>query len=351
MVSAGVWAVGAVGVAVLSSVLVAVLSRRLHAAGIVDAVGARSSHAQPTPRGGGLGFVAAATIGWIVAAIVSPGVSATPLLGVAGAGLAVAAVGFLDDLRGVPAIARLLVHLGAAVAGLGSLSAFESIGGGPLIVAGVFATMVVGVAWLVNAFNFMDGTDGFAATHGLAAVGVVAVPLLASPAGPECTLAIVMALAVAGALLGFLPFNWPKARIFMGDVGSGWLGLMVALTWVAAGRVRPDAALAGLAWIAPFLMDASVCVVRRALRGERVWQAHRSHAYQNLVRRLGGHARLLGVWWALMLGVYLPLAALVARTGPWPWLPIALAAGVAQALVLKSGVAGVAEREAAHSAG
>jgi len=126
---------------------------------------------------------------------------------------------------------------------------------------------------------------------------------------------------------------------------------MVALTWVAAGRVRPDAALAGLAWIAPFLMDASVCVVRRALRGERVWQAHRSHAYQNLVRRLGGHARLLGVWWALMLGVYLPLAALVARTGPWPWLPIALAAGVAQALVLKSGVAGVAEREVAHSAG
>lgn len=347
MLSAGVWAAGAAGVAVLSSVLVAVLLRRFHAAGIVDAVGARSSHVQPTPRGGGLGFVVAATIGLVVAAIMLKGVPVTSLAGVASAGVAVAAVGFLDDLRGVPAIYRLLVHLGAAVVGLGSLSAFELIGGGSLVMAGTAAALVVGVAWLVNAFNFMDGTDGFAATHGLAAVGMVAALLLASPAGPECTLAIVMAVAVAGALLGFLPFNWPRARIFMGDVGSGWLGFMVALTWLAAGRVRPDAALAGIAWVAPFLMDAIVCVVRRALRGERVWQAHRSHAYQNLVRRLGGHARLLGVWWALMICVYLPLAALVTRTGPWPWLPLALAAGVAQALVLQSGVAGVAEREVA----
>jgi len=340
---------GAAGVAALSFALAALLVRRFHAAGIIDEIGDRSSHTQPTPRGGGLGFVVAATVAWIAATLMIVGVDARMLLGVAGAGMAVAVIGFLDDLRGVPAIVRLIVHLGAAALGVWAVEVpAPLLACGPIGWIGL-AALVVAVAWFVNAFNFMDGTDGVAATHGIAAAGLIALSL--GRAGDEQAAPFMLALGLVASLVGFLPLNWPKARIFMGDVGSGWLGLMVALILVAAWRVEPNVAFAGLAWLSPFVMDPTVCLVRRALRGERVWQAHRSHAFQNLVRRLGSHARLLGVWWAGMLVIYLPLAWLVARFGVWPWLPAALAAGVAQALLLKSGVQGVAEPATPPAAG
>ena len=341
-VSMNVMMVGAVSVAALSFALVALLIRRFHAAGIVDQVGERSSHAQPTPRGGGLGFVVAATAGWVIAPLVVNGIDVRMLLGVAGAGLAVAAIGFIDDLRGVPAMVRLLVHFLAAGLGLWAVGAIELPPQGGPFSWFVAAAVIVAIAWFVNAFNFMDGTDGFAATHGLAVAGLVVVLLGGGEQQPNAP--FVIALGLSAALLGFLPLNWPKARIFMGDVGSGWLGAVVALMLVATCRVEPRAAFAGLAWLSPFVMDPTVCLARRAMRRERVWQAHRSHGFQNLVRRLASHARLLGVWWALMIVIYLPLALLVARFGPWPWLPLALAVGVVQALILKSGVPGVAER-------
>lgn len=325
--------VGAVAVAVLSACMVAWLIRRFRTAGILDQVGARSSHTQPTPRGGGLGFVVAATLAWMTAAWVLPGGCSPALLGVASAGVVVAGVGFLDDLRGVPAAIRLLVHLAAAAAGLWAVA-------GPVPPAEgwpVAAVAVVATAWFVNAFNFMDGTDGFAATHGVAVTGMLVAMLWGG--GPA------LPLGVAAAVLGFLPFNWPRARIFMGDVGSGWLGLAVAMSLVWAWRNSPEAAAAALAWLSPFIMDPTVCLARRAARGERVWQAHRSHGFQNLARLLGSHARLLAAWWSVSLVVYLPLWWLTWRGGWWPWLPLALACGAVQALALRSGVPGVAEVE------
>ena len=326
----------ALSVAVVSAVIVRTLVHRFRVAGIVDEVGVRSSHARPTPRGGGLGFVVAATTGWIAAAAWVPDPARTALVGVIVSGLLVASVGFLDDLRGVPALGRLLVHLAAAGLGLWAIGCLQP--AGPVLAG--FA--VISVAWCVNAFNFMDGTDAFAATHGVALTGLLVILLQADHG--EDPVATTLALGTCAALAGFLPFNWPRARIFMGDVGSGWLGLTVALSLVASHRADAAAAVAGLAWLSPFLMDPTVCLVRRASRGERVWKAHRSHGFQNLSRRLGSHGRLLAVWWSVSLFIYLPLAWLSWRVGWWPWLPIALAAGVVQALVLRSGVPGVAEQ-------
>lgn len=332
---------GGAGVAVLSSILVGLLIDRFRAAGVLDEVGHRSSHMKATPRGGGLGFVFATSVGWLAVASATTGEIRQALLGATVAGLGVALVGLLDDLRGVSAAVRLLVHLAAATLGLWALGVdgsqwpanFERI-----LVLGV---TTLAVAWSVNAFNFMDGTDGFAATHGFAAC--VLVLSLLTVGGSAFGILGLLALGTGAGLLGFLPFNWPRARIFMGDVGSGWIGLTIGLLLTEAWMKQRQVALSVSCLLSPFVMDASVCLVRRALRGECVWRAHRSHAYQNLARRLGSHARLLGVWWALSLAIHLPLSLLAWFTGSWHCLTISLALGAAQAMVLQSGVHGIAE--------
>ena len=336
------WSAGAAGVAAVCAAVERSLVRRFHEAGVVDQVGERSSHTQPTPRGGGAGFVLAATVGWMIAVVLVPGIDRVRLGGIMVAAVMIATIGFLDDLRGVSALWRLLVHLAAAALGLWSASASSLLPDAPMPQAVGFAVLVVGVAWFVNAFNFMDGTDAFAASHGLAVSALIVALLCIGGSADPTSLAI--ATSLGAALLGFLPWNWPKARIFMGDVGSGWMGFVVALLLVSVCSTRPAVASAGLALLAPFMMDPTVCLVRRALRGERIWQAHRSHAFQNLSRRVGSHSRLLALWWGIGLLAYLPLAVLTFNAGPWPWLPLALALGAVQALALKSGVPGVAER-------
>lgn len=332
---------GALAAVALSALLVWWLVHRFTHLGVVDQVGARSSHVQATPRGGGVGFVIAATIALLVVSKFPKGVDTRLLAGAVCAGLAVAGIGFVDDLRGLRASIRLAVHLSAAAVGVWCAWPLADVA--PLSGMGLIAlaVLVVTVAWFVNAFNFMDGTDAFAASNTLAAVGLLAVLLIGSSRGTLSEIAVCG--SVAAALLGFLPFNWPKARIFMGDAGSGWLGFMTALSIMAAWRSSPADALAALALLAPFIMDPTVCLVRRACRGERVWQAHRSHGYQNLVRRLGGHGRLLGAWWGVGALIYLPLAILVHAYGAWPWLPLALVMGASQAVLLRSGVPGVCE--------
>ena len=330
------------GSALLCALVTGVLVRKFRAAGIVDEVGARSSHSRPTPRGGGLAFVLASTAAWVLAAFLLDGVDQRFLVLTALSGVAVASIGLLDDVRGAPVPVRLVVHFGAASLGVWAVCA-----GGAWHTSGwqgtvVVIVLVIAVAWFVNAFNFMDGTDGFAASHGLA-VSLLIVLLLWNVTPTPATL-LALSSTIACAVLGFLPFNWPVARIFMGDVGSGWLGLVVALMLVATSRAHPDVALAGLALLAPLLMDPTVCLVRRALRGERVWQAHRSHGFQNLSRQLGSHARLLAVWWGVVGVLYLPCALLMARSGDWLWVTVAMAGGAVQALALKSGVPGIAER-------
>ena len=241
----------------------------------------RSSHTNPTPRGGGLAIVAT-LIASTTALYLLHKLSRETGLALLGA-VPIAYIGWLDDRRGVAPKARASVHI------LSALWALFWIGGMPtLMVAGTVMTIghvvggllaVVGIVWATNLYNFMDGIDGIAGSEALTISLTGALLLwLAGAYGLSA-----LALATAGAALGFLVWNWSPARIFMGDVGSGALGFWFAVLALAAERsmVVPSTLWGLIAGV--FVVDATVTLVRRALRCERVHVAHRSHAYQRMV--------------------------------------------------------------------
>jgi UDP-GlcNAc:undecaprenyl-phosphate GlcNAc-1-phosphate transferase len=248
--------------------------RRLH---VIDVPNARSSHRHPTPRGGGIGVALAV----VVAVALAPDVDGTTRAGLIAAGVAFGVVGLLEDLIGISALRRLpLLFLAAAVA-LPWIT--RDIDGG---IVWAVALAVAALVWLVayvNAFNFMDGINGLAAGQALVAGGVW---YLIGHARDIPWLGAV-GLVVAAAALGFAPHNVPRARVFLGDVGSYFLGGVLACTAVAALRtgLPPEAVLAPLAL---FAADTGVTLVRRVLRGDRWYEAHREHAYQRLTVLLGG---------------------------------------------------------------
>jgi Fuc2NAc and GlcNAc transferase len=311
--------------------------------GVLDVPNARSSHSVATPRGGGLAIVLAATTGVVMLALVGR-MDMRLLIALAG-GTAVAAVGFADDRRSVRAEIRLAVHTGAAlwaVIWLGGLPALRV--GDHLMVLGRFGDLlaILGVVWSLNLFNFMDGIDGIAASEAIFVAGGGAV--LGFLGG--YTAGVSAAGAVLGAsCAGFLPWNWPPARIFMGDAGSGYLGYVIAVLALAATHDNPAALCVWLILGGAFFVDASVTLVRRLLRSEPVHQAHRSHAYQRLARRWRSHRRVTVALTMLNIVWLLPCALLAAIR---PRLAgVALMAGLLPivALVL---LAGAGRREADH---
>ncbi|GAB1407393.1 glycosyltransferase family 4 protein [Thermomonas brevis] len=248
--------------------------------GMLDQPGARRSHVVPTPRGGGIGIaiVGLAMFAWL-------GATDGAWWWLAGIGLLlVAAAGWWDDHRPASPLLRLAIH---ALAGVALAGALALQGAGPWGIALGFA-LAVG---LVNVWNFMDGIDGLAASQGaLCAAGVLAVA-----GGPVALLA----LATGAACLGFLPFNLPRARIFMGDVGSGALGYLLATLMAFTALDLP-----ALRWpllllpVSAFLVDATMTLGWRMLRGERWWTPHVQHLYQRASRRFG-HGRTMlayAVW-------------------------------------------------------
>jgi Fuc2NAc and GlcNAc transferase len=271
-----------------SAVLTLVVRKVALSRGLLDVPNSRSSHSTPTARGGGLAIVLAATAGFLTlyARAVIP---ANLLIALCGGGLAVAIVGFVDDRRSVRARVRIAVHVVAAtwaVIWLGGLPPLRI--GAALVQLGVGGDVlaVLGIVWTLNLFNFMDGIDGIAASEAVFVAGAGSALMLAAglPASVPSAAAV-----FAASCAGFLPWNWPRARIFMGDVGSGYLGYVIAVLACAAGRSSPVAVWTWLVLGGVFFVDSTATLVRRALRGERVQQAHRSHAYQWLARRWGGH--------------------------------------------------------------
>ena len=239
---------------------------------MVDHPGERRSHAVPTPRGGGVAIAVSLLLATVWMALRMP--EAAPVLAGFGAGLAlVALVGWLDDHRPLSPWFRLAVHVVA-----GAIFASGAwLQGGDLRVAvlGFVATVA-----LVNVWNFMDGIDGLATTQ---AILVVVVPmLLAGAAG------LALGLALVAAALGFLPWNFPRARVFLGDVGSGALGFAVGgLVVMAVADAGPRALALSLLPLSACLVDAGITLCRRILRRERWWEPHVSHAYQHAARRHG----------------------------------------------------------------
>jgi Fuc2NAc and GlcNAc transferase len=279
--------------------------------GIVDSPNARSSHARVTPRGGGIaiaivcaaGVAAACAIGWID----------LPLAAALGAGgMLVALIGFLDDRYSISVGTRLLVHFVAAVLAVALLGGLPPLQvGARLVELGLLGDLlaVAGVVWAVNAFNFMDGIDGIAATEATMVALFGSALAFGAFGGPEIGLA---AAIFAASCCGFLFWNWPPARIFMGDAGSGFLGFFVAVLALGAARNTPAALFVWLILAGAFFVDATTTFVRRLLRGARVHQAHREHAYQWLARRLGSHRAVDWVFIGVNVGWLGPCACYAA---------------------------------------
>jgi Fuc2NAc and GlcNAc transferase len=326
----------ALAAAVASALLTALIRRLALRGSVLDIPNARSSHTAPTPRGGGLAIVLVTTAALGILTVRGV-VSASLMEALLGGGCAVALVGFIDDRRPLPAVIRLGVHFAAALWALACLGGLPPMQvGSQLLVTGWGGYLLgaVGIVWVLNLFNFMDGIDGLAASEALfIALGGAALGTLAGNT-PEIASA---AVVFAGACLGFLTWNWQPARIFLGDVGSGYLGYVIAVLALADARTHATALWVWLILGAVFFADATVTLVRRRLRGERVADAHRSHAYQWLARRWDSHRRVALAVLAINLGWTLPWAWVAIRHPRAAALSVLVALAPLSALALLAG--------------
>jgi UDP-N-acetylmuramyl pentapeptide phosphotransferase/UDP-N-acetylglucosamine-1-phosphate transferase len=298
-----------------TGVLIPILRRTA----MLDRPNERSSHIVPTPRGGGIAVVAAILLGWLALIGIAP-VSHRLFAVMAGA-LLLAVVSGLDDRRSLPALPRLLAQIVAVALGMVALAPL-----GPVFqdrlppVLDIMAATLLWV-WFVNLFNFMDGIDGIDGSEAAAiALGLVAFATFGVGSAPVFA---TLAATIGAAALAFLMWNWSPAKIFLGDAGSIPLGYLLGFLLLAeAARGFWKVAL-----ILPlyFLADATITLLRRLARGERVWQAHREHFYQQAVQRGLGHADvvkrviaadvvLIGAGWAAENGWAVPGLAVAVIT-------------------------------------
>lgn len=259
------------------------------------------------------------------------------MLSLGGGVLIVAAVGWLDDHRSLGAGIRLCAHVLAVFVSLLPILLIDvaTLSGNPVMpwVLAALALVCIAAVWSINLHNFMDGIDGLLATQCAFVLG--ASVLLMAPAP---TLAQLLGIAGTAAVLGFLPFNFPRARVFLGDVGSGPLGLLVGTVAVlAAGNARLPLA-ASLVLASAFVLDASLTLASRIVRGRRWYTRHREHLYQWLARSGRSHARVVAVYALWNLLVALPVAAAIPRVGAgagWALAGAVYAAGAATWIVAK----------------
>ena len=280
------------------------LARVMVALGPVDVPGGRKAHARPTPKAGGIAIIATCVA---MTGAFSTFYNGETTIGLAAA-LCLGAVGLLDDLREMSATRKLIAQVLAAILAV-HWGPDLPFGGGPMIQG----LAIVGLVFLTNAFNFMDGLDGLAGSVGLVAAGTIA--CLAPAAGPAQMLALALALGLAG----FLPFNWHPAQLFLGDTGSQFCGFLLGLLglWLAA-ETREAASLA----LVPMLLlgligDVLVTLAARVAAGARLTSGHREHLYQRARLRPAcvalahaGFAALGGIAWIIGAGGH-PWAGLV----------------------------------------
>ncbi|MDX5362657.1 MAG: glycosyltransferase family 4 protein [Pseudazoarcus pumilus] len=293
----------------LSFVLTGAVRRYALARGVIDLPGARSSHTQPTPRGAGVAVTAAflftlTALGWLD--MLDPHLQWALI----GASLPVCAIGFIDDHRHVAAHWRLITHGAAAIwaiwalGGMPTLSLF-GIGLAPSLIGSLLGA--IGLAWLLNLYNFMDGIDTLAGVEALTTAlgGALLLWLTGRPeqAAP--------ALLLAAASAGFLLWNLPPARIFLGDSGSGLMGIALGVMALHAAHSDPAILWGWLILLGVFVTDTTATLLRRLLRGETIWHSHCSHAYQHLARRWKSHGRVSAAVLAINLLWLLPCALLV----------------------------------------
>jgi Fuc2NAc and GlcNAc transferase len=321
----------------VSLFLTGALRRYALARSLMDIPNGRSSHSVPTPRGGGvaivLSFLAALPL------LVSVDVLAWPVMwALLGAGGWIALVGFLDDHGHIAARWRLLAHFIGAGWALGWLGGLP-----PLVIFGFdlelgwlgYALAAFYLVWLLNLYNFMDGIDGIASVEAICVCLGGALLYLLLGEGTAALAPLSLAVAVAG----FLFWNFPPARIFMGDAGSGFLGIALGVLSLQAAWVAPQLLWSWLILLGVFIVDATWTLFRRLLRGDKVYEAHRSHAYQYASREFGKHlpvtlaVAILNLFWLLPIALWVgwggvdgALGLLVAYL-PLVWLAVRFKAG------------------------
>jgi len=301
---------------VLSFILTAALRKYALTNSLMDIPNQRSSHSVPTPRGGGVAIVISFLFAYATLAWVGNLPLGTVLAGIGGGGV-VAIIGFMDDHGHIAARWRLLGHAAAAIwillcmGGMAPITVFDA-----TIDLGWLGQVlaVFYLVWMLNLYNFMDGIDGIASVE--AVIVCLGACLLYWLGGVESQAAWVP-LMLAAAVGGFLCWNAPPAKIFMGDAGSGFLGIILGLlslqsTWIGSGFIWMWVILLGV-----FIVDATFTLFRRMIRGEKVYEAHRSHAYQFASRRFGSHlpvtagVALINVFWLFPIA-YLVVSSVIA---------------------------------------
>jgi Fuc2NAc and GlcNAc transferase len=301
----------------------------------------RSSHVIATPQGGGVAIVVVVTSA-LGAFALRGEMAPVDFAVLAGGGLLVALVGLIDDWRPLSTHVRLAVHFGAAAIAVLCLHGLPPILIGDHLVS--FGWLgyplgIMGIVWSLNLFNFMDGIDGLAASEG-AFVTIAAALVLA--ASDETAGFPNAGLLLGAACCGFLVWNWPPAKIFLGDVGSGYLGYSVVCLAMIAARDNPVALFVFLILGAIFVVDATVTFVRRIARNERYDIGHRTHGYQRLARRWGAHRPVTLSVLSVNFLVLLPAAILAADRPAWAaW----IALGVLGALFVVALIIGCGRRE------
>lgn len=305
---------------------------------LIDVPNVRSSHVLPTPRGGGVAIVTAFFASILLLTSIGLIDTATLRVLLIGGG-AMALVGFLDDCWHLRASVRFGVHLAAALCAvimLGGVpeSAFAGWGLHGLWLGGLMAVLVL--VWVTNLFNFMDGIDGIAGSEAVFVSGAGAWLNWSRGGSPGLTAAM---LCLAAASLGFLRWNWPPARIFMGDVGSGFLGFTLIVLGLAASQrgtipFEVWGILGGF-----FFVDATITLLRRMVRGDQWFEAHRTHAYQWLARRWKAHLPVTLSVSAINVGWLLPWAWLATRFPVYArdFLAVALAPVVVLVILVGAG--------------
>jgi Fuc2NAc and GlcNAc transferase len=290
----------------------------------LDVPNERSSHTAPVPRGGGIALAVVTLISLAVMASRASGPERNQLLLLIAGGILIAAVSFLDDMRGVATSIRLAVQIGVAALSLTAFGAWSPVAfGGALFHLSGGAAVCLTIVWIVgltNAYNFMDGIDLMAAGQAITAgLGWIVLGTLGGV--PDL---VVIGAVVAFAAAGFAVHNRPPATIFMGDVGSAFLGYLFATFCLWALQRDPILATGGVLLVWPFIFDTSFTFLRRARRREAVFSAHRSHLYQRLVIAGRSHLQVSALYAGLDLIGIACAAVLFKRPAAWPLCATAL---------------------------
>ncbi|HDL7335091.1 TPA: glycosyltransferase family 4 protein [Yersinia enterocolitica] len=308
---------------------------------IIDTPNSRSSHVIPTPRGGGIAIVISFLLG-IIIFYFQGYLSLLSMAGTVISGGVIALVGFWDDHGHIAARWRLLAHFSAAAFLLFCLGGFPVLNvSGFIIDLGILGSLfgLLFLVWMLNLYNFMDGIDGFASVEAVTScLGMIAIYYIS---GDHIELNSYLVLwLLACTVLGFLLWNFPPAKIFMGDAGSGFLGLMIGSLAISAGWIETKFFFCWLILLGLFIVDATWTLVRRVLGGFKVYEAHRSHGYQIASRRFKRHlpvtlsAIAINVIWlfpiALLAGLNIvnPIIALIISYIPLLYIDYKLNAGV-----------------------